>query len=155
MIRRRDFAAAGLTAAALAAIEGFASANERGLVPAESGATMFDKCSRACADCQRQCDACATYCAKALAKGSAHHLESLTSCNDCATLCATAAQIVARQGMAADLICRACAETCARCATECERHGKDDPVMARCAEECRKCEAACREMLTQAAPERK
>jgi hypothetical protein len=116
---------------------------------------MFEKCARACSDCQRLCDACATYCAKALAKGSEHHLEMLVSCQDCASLCVAASQIVARDGLFSDLVCRACEEACARCASRCERHPQDGAVMTRCAEECRKCETACREMLAHVVSERK
>jgi hypothetical protein len=155
MIRRREFASAGLTAAALAAMEAVGAAYERKPEAGASPESMFDKCARACSDCQRLCDACATYCAKLLAKGSEHHLETLDSCRDCASLCSSASQIVAREGMFADLVCRACEEACARCASHCERHGQSDPMMTRCAEECRKCETACREMLAQALPGRK
>jgi len=156
MIRRREFASAGLTAAVLAAMEAVGLARERKTEPGASAELMFDQCARACADCQRLCDACATWCAKSLAKGSEHHFETLASCRDCATICASASQVVARQGMMSDLVCRACEDACSRCAGHCERHGKDEPRIARCAEECRKCETACREMLASGAvPERK
>jgi len=113
MIRRRDFALVGLSAAALGAIHGSAVAVEQ-RSEFETREAMWDKCARACSDCQRACDSCATYCAKLLSKGSSEHLETLMSCRDCADLCATAAQIVARSGTAADLACRACAEACSR-----------------------------------------
>src|SRR5579864_6576087 len=113
MIRRREFASAGLTAAALAAMEAVGVAYERKPEAGASPESMFDRCARACSDCQRICDACATYCAKLLAKGSEHHLETLASCRDCASLCSSASQIVAREGMFADLVCRACEEACA------------------------------------------
>lgn len=150
MIRRREFAIAGMSAAALAALKatGFAAPGDRGR--GHDRDDMFSKCARACSDCQRECDACATHCAESMAEGAKHHLATLMSCRDCADVCSTAAQIVARGGPYADLICQACAEVCARCAKECEHHGRDDKVMARCAEECRKCETACRAMLSHA-----
>ena len=144
MIRRREFALAGLSAAALAA---WGSANERPLDPSRDHEAMFDNCAKICSDCQRLCAACATYCGKALLQGGEHHFDTLMSCLDSADLCSAAASLAARQGPSADLACRACADSCARCAVQCETHGRNDAVMSRCAEECRKCETACREML--------
>jgi hypothetical protein len=151
MLRRREFALAGLSAATLAAL---GSANEKRPDPREAPEAMFEKCAKSCSDCQRACDACATYCGKVLAKGNAHHFDTLMACRDCADLCSTSASLTARQGPFADLTCRACAEACARCAAQCEQHGRDDAVMTRCAEECRRCETACREMLSHVVSER-
>jgi hypothetical protein len=106
----------------------------------------FEKCAKACTDCQRECDHCAAHCAKMLAEGKKDHLKTLRTCQDCATHCAAAAGIVARMGPFSDLICTACAEACARCGKACERF-PDDKHMKRCAEECFRCEKACREML--------
>jgi hypothetical protein len=155
MIRRREFASAALTAAGLAAMEATGLAFERKPETGSAPESLFDKCAKACSDCERLCEACATYCAKLLAKGDEHHLQTLASCRDCASLCSTASQIVARDGLFADLVCRACEEACARCAAHCEQHAQGDAMMTRCAEECRKCETACREMLAQALPGRK
>jgi hypothetical protein len=80
MIGRREFALAGLSTAALAAIHGTAAAVEQRAEGADSAEAMFDKCAKACSDCQRSCDGCATYCAKALSKGSTQHFETLMSC---------------------------------------------------------------------------
>jgi hypothetical protein len=155
MMRRREFASAGITAAALAAMEAAGLANERKPDPESSAASLFEKCGQACSDCQRICEACATHCAKLLSKGDEHHLQTLGTCRDCATLCSAASHIVAREGNFSDLVCRACEEACGRCAANCELHGRGDAIMSRCAEECRKCETACREMLAQALPGRK
>jgi len=151
MIHRREFALAGFSAAALAAL---GSAGERRPEPKEPHSAMFDKCAKICSDCQRECEACATYCGKLLAKGAEHHFDTLMSCRDCADLCSAAASLTARQGPFSDLVCRACAEACARCAGQCEQHGRGDAVMTRCAEECRTCEAACRDMLSHVEPKR-
>jgi hypothetical protein len=147
MIRRREFAIAGLSGAALAAIQFPGLAEERKPGAPGGHADRFEVCAKACGDCQRECDACATHCAELMAKGDHHHLATLMSCRDCADFCSTAAQIVSRRGPFADLVCRACADACAHCAKDCERHGKDDKVMARCMEECQTCEKACREMV--------
>lgn len=146
MIRRREFAIAGMSTAALAALHVAGLAHDR---KSDAGGkdARLETCSKACSDCQRECDRCATYCAGILSKGTDHHLMTLMSCQDCAEVCATASQIVARGGPHADLICHACAETCTRCAKECDQHAANDKVMARCAEECRRCEKACREMM--------
>src|SRR5882672_4130947 len=126
MIPRREFALAGLSAAAQEARS--AAGKPRG--------DHFETCAAACSDCQRECDACATHCAELLAKGERHHLSTLMTCRDCADLCSAAAHIVARHGAFAALVCQSCAEACLRCAKECEQHGKDDQIMIRCAQEC-------------------
>jgi hypothetical protein len=107
---------------------------------------IYDKCAKACGDCQRACDSCSTHCAHLVASGKKEHLKTLRTCQDCATHCSAAASIVARKGPFSNLICRACAEACARCGKACEAF-PDDKHMKMCAEECRKCEKACREML--------
>jgi hypothetical protein len=107
----------------------------------------FDRCAKACGDCQRACDSCATHCANRVAEGNKEHLTTLRTCRDCASFCAAAAQIVSRQGPFSDLICQSCAEACARCGKACEQF-PDDAHMKACAEECRKCEKACRDMLS-------
>ena len=107
----------------------------------------FDKCATACSDCQRACDSCAAHCAKMLSDGKKEHLKTLQTCQDCASHCAAAASIVARNGPFSDLICKACAEACARCGKECEKFS-DDTHMKKCVDECKKCETACRDMLS-------
>lgn len=155
MIGRREFGVVGLSAVALAALEGasFAQQDRK----KESGGShhqdpyskMLRECARACSDCQRECDSCATHCANLLAKGRKEHLGTLATCRDCADFCSAAAEIVARGGPFASLICQSCAEACARCAKECEKF-PDDEHMQACAKECRKCEKACREMVKHA-----
>lgn len=149
MMGRREFAMAGLSAAAIAAFEGAAFAQApSGGAHAEHD-DMLQACAEACSDCQRACDMCATHCAHLLADGKKEHATTLATCQDCADFCAAAAQIVARGGPFAALICQSCAEACARCATQCEKF-PDDEHMTRCAKECRKCEKACRDMVAHA-----
>ncbi len=148
MIGRREFGITGLSAIALAALEGAAFAQEK---PQRSGAhaghdKMLEACAKACSDCQRACDICATHCAGLLQEGKKEHAKTLATCQDCAAFCVAAAQIVSRGGPFAGLICESCAEACAACGKECERFPNDEH-MKMCAEECRKCEKACREMV--------
>jgi len=107
---------------------------------------MMMACAKACSDCQRMCDMCATHCAHMLAEGKKEHLATLATCQDCATICSAAACSTARGGPFSATICAACAECCAKCAKACEKH-PDDKHMKMCAEECRKCEKACLDMV--------
>jgi hypothetical protein len=102
-------------------------------------------CAKACSDCQRECDSCASHCARLVSEGKKAHLTTLMTCQDCANVCTAAAQIVSRGGPFSTLICESCAEACARCGKECEKFAGDQH-MKMCAEECHKCEKACREM---------
>lgn len=106
----------------------------------------LQECAKACADCQRACDLCATHCAHLLQEGKKEHLTTLAACRDCATVCSAAAQIVARGGPFAGLICESCVKACGQCATACEAF-PDDEHMKACAAECRKCEKACQAMI--------
>jgi len=153
MMGRREFGVAGISTAALLALQatglGQGKKKKKGESSPEGHHGTIDPCAAACGACQRSCDACATHCANLLAAGEKDHLESLRTCQDCATICAAAAQIVSRSGPFADLVCTACAEACARCAEACEKNA-DDAHMQHCAEECRRCEKECREMLKHA-----
>lgn len=159
MLRRREFGMAGLSAAALLAMQstGWAQPGNRRNQEDARGTTgehaghgddrKYVQCAKACNDCQRECDACANHCTDLLAQGEKEQAETLRTCQDCADVCATAAQIVARKGPFSADICMVCAEICAKCAEHCESHGQHDEMMKRCAEECRTCEKACREMI--------
>ncbi len=107
---------------------------------------MMMSCAKACSDCQRMCDMCATHCSHMLAEAKKDHSKTLATCLDCATICAAASQVVARGGPFSHMVCLACADCCAKCAKACENH-PDDKHMKMCAEECRKCEKACAEMV--------
>lgn len=106
---------------------------------------MLMSCAKACSDCQRACDMCATHCSHLLVNGKKEHAVTLATCQDCADFCVTAAQIVSRGGPFASLVCEGCAEACAKCAKHCENF-PDDQHMKMCAEECRRCEKECRNM---------
>lgn len=147
-MKRREFAVAGLSAMALATIEGSAiaqrTATKAAAHPHHGG--KEEACAKACSDCQRACDSCSTHCAEMLGSGKHEHATTLATCQDCADVCAAAAQIVSRGGPFANSICKACAEICAGCAQACEKIAHDEH-MKQCAEECRRCEKACREMI--------
>lgn len=153
MVGRREFAFAGLSTVALAALQGTGFAQQKG--KGDDGGhhgehyEMLQACAKACADCQRACDACATHCARHLADGHKEHLATLMSCRDCATFCSAAAEIVSRGGPFAGLICESCTKACEECAKACEKF-PDDKHMKACAEECRKCEKSCRAMVKHA-----
>ena len=137
MLHRREFAAAGLSTLALAAMQSTGQAAE------QEG--VSEKCAEACADCQLECDACAQH------SPACWPTERRTTWRLCvlariADVCSAAARIVARSGVYAKTICLACAEACAECGSACEKHAHDK-VMAECAKECRECEKACRAML--------
>ena len=106
-------------------------------------------CAKACSDCQRMCDMCATHCGHQLVDGKKEHIMTLMTCQDCANICAAASQVTARGGPLSGTICQSCADACAACAKECEKF-PDDEHMTACAKECRKCEKACREMVKHA-----
>ena len=153
MIGRREFAVTGLSAVAMAAMQGSLLAQPKSK---DAGAAhhaehdeMLQACAKSCSDCQRACDTCATHCAHQLADGKKEHLSTLMSCRDCAIVCAAAAQIVSGGGPLSAVICEACATACAECAKACDKF-PDDKHMKECAEECRKCEKACRLMLKHA-----
>ena len=150
MIGRREFGITGLSALTLAAFQGTVSAQDKAKSNA-GGAhgehdMMLQTCAKACSDCQRSCDSCATHCAHLLADGKKDHLASLMTCRDCAIICAAAAQVIAGGGPFSALICESCATACAECGKACEKF-PDDKHMKACAEECRKCEKECRAML--------
>jgi hypothetical protein len=109
----------------------------------------FDKCAKACADCQVSCDSCFHHCATLVAKGEKDHARTMHTCVDCAECCKLAASLCARQSPFAKNACDCCAKCCDECAKACE-HFKDDKHMAACAKSCRDCAAACREMMKHA-----
>lgn len=157
MIGRREFTVAGLTAAALGAMQASAPAQQSGnKTPAAAGgdndhghSSAMASCAKACSDCQRECESCAAHCAEQLTAGKKDHAKTLATCQDCATFCVAAASIVARGGPFAALICKGCVDACALCAKECEKF-PDDKHMKECAAECRKCEKACKDMVAHA-----
>ena len=86
MIGRREFGVAGLSAVALAALEGSAFAQPKTKQAGEHAEhdDMLQACAKECSDCQRACDSCATHCAHQLHAGHKEHMTTLASCQDCA-----------------------------------------------------------------------
>ncbi len=114
----------------------------------------FDKCAKACGDCQRECDSCFRHCADLVVKGSKDHAKSMNLCVDCGELCSTATKLSSRKSELAAPACEACAKACDVCADECEKF-KDDKHVAACAKACRACAKECREMIEHAGHEKK
>jgi hypothetical protein len=137
--------ALGIVGWALVGMGAATAQQTKGVEHLEHNAAM-QACAKACSDCQRECDMCATHCAHLLHEGKKEHIASLMTCQDCATICSAAAQIVARGGPFAGSICTACADACNRCGKQCDKFA-DDQHMKKCAEECRKCEKACNDMI--------
>lgn len=153
MIGRREFGLAGLSAAALLAMnrtlpaQADDDAEDRDDVhEGHGGHAMYEECAEECDECARECDACSAHCTELIVQGRKNHADTLKTCRDCAEICSAAARVVARMGPFSGEICDACAVACAKCGERCEQF-KDDKMMARCAKACRECEEVCREML--------
>src|SRR5262245_28619450 len=110
----RSFTNGALCAAALALAGALALTVRADDPPRVSAhhAAHFDKCARACSDCQRECDVCARHCADLVADGKKEHLRTLGTCADCADVCAAAARVSARGGPLAMSVCDGCAKAC-------------------------------------------
>jgi hypothetical protein len=151
MFSRRQFAVAGASLGAVAALAQAQQVDHAGHEASHDGAgampnSEMESCAKACSDCQRACNSCSTHCAHQVHAGKAEHMKTLMTCQDCADVCAAASQVVARGGPFAVKICEACADVCAGCAEACEAF-PDDAHMKACAAECRACEKACRAMV--------
>ena len=144
MNRREVLGALGASAAGLTA---FASgAKTFGAEDEHEHQTPFEKCAKACADCQTHCDSCFHHCAELVAKGDKDHAKSMHACVDCAECCKLAATLSARLSPYAAAACECCAKCNDDCAAACEKF-PDDKHMAMCAKSCRDCAKACREMI--------
>tara|TARA_R100000306_G_scaffold58879_1_gene57578 strand:+ start:6040 stop:6408 length:369 start_codon:yes stop_codon:yes gene_type:complete len=102
----------------------------------------YKDCIKACLDCFRECNHCASACleeddVKMMAK-------CIASDMDCADICATTAAAMARGSEHIGHLCRVCAEICEACGAECERHDADH--CQKCAEACKRCAQECRKM---------
>jgi hypothetical protein len=109
----------------------------------------FEKCARACADCQLECESCFAHCSHLVAEGRKEHVRTMHTCNDCGDFCALAAKITARHGPMSVTTCEACAKVCDVCLGACEKFPEDEHMKA-CAKSCRDCAKACREMIEHA-----
>ena len=107
-------------------------------------------CIEACYECAQSCTACADACL------SEEMVAELTTCIrtnlDCADVCDTTGRVLSRHtGYDANLtraVLEACATACKTCGDECASHADMHAHCRVCAESCRRCEAACRELLS-------
>lgn len=91
----------------------------------------FEKCAKACADCQIHCDSCFHHCAELMAKGDKDHAKAMHACVDCGLL-QTCRHSDARNSPFAAAACECCAKCNDECAAACEKFA-DDKKMAMCA----------------------
>jgi hypothetical protein len=106
MNRRDVLATFGATAAGLTALAGAAAHAQEGHPHAEH----FDKCAKACVECQTHCDSCFEHCATLVVKGDKDHAKSMRTCVDCAECCKLGATLSARQSPFAAAACECCAK---------------------------------------------
>ncbi|GAA2624296.1 four-helix bundle copper-binding protein [Dactylosporangium fulvum] len=100
--------------------------------------------------CAETCTACADACL------GEEMVERLVRCArldlDCADICTATARVLTRQtGFDVNLVraqLEACAVACRVCADECTKHAAMHQHCRICAESCRRCEQACRDMLS-------
>jgi hypothetical protein len=121
---------------------------------ADDKESYHEKCAKACADCQLQCDSCFHHCAHLVADGKKEHEKTMHLCVDCGELCTTSAKLCARHSPLSATACEGCAKACDQCAEACEKFPTDDHMKA-CAKSCRDCARACREMIKHAEHEKK
>ena len=140
---------AGATAIGLAQHAGHDHAKDDKMIQHTEHDAMFQECAKACGDCQRICDQCATHCAHKIGEGDKEHLATLMSCRDCATMCSACAEVCARGGTYAGIVADACDKVCELCAAACEKLPSDTHMKA-CAEECHRCAKSCRTMANHA-----
>ncbi len=106
-------------------------------------------CIEACFECAQTCTACADACL------SEQMVTELTRCIrvdlDCADICDTTGRVLSRHtGYDANItrtILQACAQACKSCGDECEKHTEMGHC-AVCTQACRRCELACRQLLS-------
>lgn len=150
MNRRELLGGLGVTAATLVTYTSSAADTGRKSEKREDHHGLhFDRCAKACADCQIECHSCQNHCADLVAEGKKDHVKTMKLCADCGDLCAVAASIVARHGTLSTTVCEACAKACDECGKACSQFA-DDEHMKKCAQECKKCAAECREMIKHA-----
>ena len=73
-------------------------------------------------------------------------------CLDCSDVCTATIGVISRRAAYDEAVTgpllSACVAMCARCGEECERHAHEHPHCGVCADACRRCEQACRDLLT-------
>lgn len=118
--------------------------------PSTIDAKLLAECIEACMRCQQSCIACGDAC---LAESMVDQLRGcIRSDLDCADACAAAVRMLSRQTESRTQLLRAQIEAmqlaCRICAEDCEKHAKMHAHCRICAEACRKCEDACRRLLS-------
>jgi Domain of Unknown Function (DUF326) len=113
-------------------------------------AATLARCIDECFACAETCTMCADSCL------SEEDVQMLTKCIrldlDCADICSATGRVVARQTeydvSVTRAIVEACVQACKSCGDECERHAEHHQHCGICAESCRRCERACRDLLS-------
>ncbi len=113
---------------------------------ADTPASEYQKCAKACADCQVECGKCFHHCTSLLGEGHKEHVTTARTCADCGEACAFCATLCARQSPMTAHAAEACAKCCDDCAAACEKFPEHKP-MVECAKACKECAKACRDML--------
>jgi hypothetical protein len=113
---------------------------------AEAPAGTYDKCAKACADCQLACDTCFQHCTELTAGGAKEHVRTLQLCFACGEFCSLSAKLAAARSPLSRQACEACAKACDECGAACGKF-PEHKIMADCAKSCESCAKACREMI--------
>jgi hypothetical protein len=138
--RREVLGALGVTAAGLAGLavsEARAADDDKG-----HEHRHYQKCAKACAAAQVECDANFHHCAEMVSGGKKDHAKSMRLSIDCAELCAATARLCGRESPLGLAAAETCAKACEACAAECEKEASDEQMKA-CAKACRDCAAEC------------
>jgi hypothetical protein len=112
--------------------------------------TALAECLEACFECTQVCNACADACL------GEEDVKDLVYCIrtdlDCAAVCNVTGGVLLRQTEPNRALLRAqlqaCETACRVCAEECERHAAHMAHCKLCAESCRRCESACKSLLS-------
>src|SRR5215218_9183307 len=111
---------------------------------------MLVACIQACYECAQACTACGDAC---LSEDMVAQLtKCIRTCADCADVCDTTGRVLSRHtGYDANLtraVLESCAAACTACGDEGEQHASMHEHCQVCAESCRRCERACRDLIS-------
>ena len=110
----------------------------------------LQQCIEACYECAQACTACADACLSE--DRVAHLVKCIRTCLDCADVCDATGRVLSRHtGYDANLtraVLEACATACKACGDECAKHAEMHEHCRISAESCRRCEQACRELIS-------
>lgn len=104
----------------------------------------------ALSECANTCTQCADACL------SEQDVAAMVKCIrlnlDCADVCIATSRVVSRQteydANVTRAVLEACIATCKSCGDECEGHAEHMAHCRVCADSCRRCESACRDLLS-------